>query len=119
MQDEDLLDLLKSKGDKEIQEATLKKAVNDLEKWMKQYQSALEDAKFKKFKTTVVSLLSISATLLVGAGPLIASLAGLAPPLLEFRDILRPSWQAATKLDCAPIGVVYEAAAVLGKGQRG
>jgi hypothetical protein len=115
-QDDVFLDLLKSQGNKEVREATLQKAVNDMEKWMKQYQQALEDAQFKKVKTSVVSVLAVAATLLAGAGPLIASLAALAPPLFDFKDVIRPAWQAATSLECAPVGVVYESAAVL-KGE--
>lgn len=114
-QDSVLLDLLKAEGKKEIQEATLKKAVNVLEKWMKQYESALEDAKFKKVRTAVISVLAVSAALCAGAPHLIATLSALAPPLFDFRTIFRPCWQSTTNLECAPIGVVYEATAVLGK----
>jgi len=112
-QDEVFLDLLKAKGNKEVREATLQHAVNDLEKWMKLYQQALDDAEFKKVKTAVVSVLGIAATLLAGAGPLIVTLAALAPPMFEFRDVVRPVWQSATSLECAPVGVVYEAAGAL------
>jgi Family of unknown function (DUF6236) len=112
-QDDVLLDLLKSKDNKEVSEATLRKAVNDLEKWRKQYEQVIEDAEFKKVKIAVVSVLGITATLLVGAGPLIASLAALAPPLFDFRDVVRPAWQSATNLECAPVGVIYESAAAL------
>jgi hypothetical protein len=112
-QDDILLDLLKSGNNKEVREAILQKAVNDLEKWMKQYQSTIEDANFKKVKTAVVSLLLLGATLSAGAGPLIASLAALAPPLFDFSDAVRPTWQLATNLECAPAGVLYESAKLL------
>jgi len=91
-QDDVFLDLLKAQNNKDVREATLQHAVNDLEKWMKQYKETLEDAKFKKVKTAVVSVLGIAATLLAGAGPLIVTLAALAPPLFEFRDIVRSGW---------------------------
>lgn len=113
-QDEVFLDLLKAQDNKEIREATLRNAVNDLERWMKQYKQALDDAKFKKVKTAVVSMLGVAAALLTGAGPLIATLAALAPPLFDFRDVLRPAWQSATNLECAPVGVVYESAGAIG-----
>jgi hypothetical protein len=113
-QDEVFLDLLKAQDNKEIREATLRNAVNDLERWMKQYKQALDDAKFKKVKTAVVSMLGVAAALLTGAGPLIATLAALAPPLFDFRDVLRPASQSATNLDCAPVGVVYESAGAIG-----
>lgn len=113
-QDEVFLDLLKAQDNKEIREATLRNAVNDLERWAKQYKQALDDAKFKKVKTAVVSMLGVAAALLTGAGPLIATLAALAPPLFDFRDVLRPAWQSATNLECAPVGVVYESAGAIG-----
>jgi len=112
-QNDVILDLLKCGENKEIREATAQKAVNDLEKWMKQYQSALEDARFKKVKTAVVSVLGVSAALITGAGPLIATLAALAPPIFDFRDVMRPRWELQTNLECAPVGVIYEAASVL------
>ena len=117
-QDDVFLDLLKAQNNKDVREATLQHAVNDLEKWMKQYKETLEDAKFKKVKTAVVSVLGIAATLLTGAGPLIVTLAALAPPLFEFRDIVRPVWQSATNLECAPVGVVYESEGAL-RSERG
>jgi hypothetical protein len=113
-QDEVFLELLKAQENKEVREATLQNAVNDLERWMRQYKQALGDAKFKKVKTAVVSVLGVAAALLTGAGPLIVTLAALAPPLFDFRDILRPAWQSATNLECAPVGVVYESAGVFG-----
>lgn len=112
-QDRVILDLLKSGENKPIQEATVQNAVNDLEKWTQQYQSALEEAQFNKISTAVVSVLAVSAALAVGATPLIATLAALAPPMVKFRDVLRPSWQSQTNLECAPVGVIYEAASVL------
>jgi hypothetical protein len=45
---------------------------------------------------------------------LIVTLAALAPPLFDFRDVFRPGWQTATNLECAPVGVIYEAVAALG-----
>jgi hypothetical protein len=113
-QDEVFLDLLKAQDNREVREATLQNAVNDLEKWMKQYKQALDDANFKKVKTAVVSVLGVAAALLTGAGPLIVTLAALAPPLFDFRDVLRPAWQSATNLECAPVGVVYESAGAIG-----
>jgi hypothetical protein len=112
-QDRVILDLLKSGENKPIQEATVRNAVNDLEKWMRQYQSALEDAHFKKVSTAVVSVLAMSAALATGAAPLIVTLAAVAPQLVNFRDVMRPSWQSQTNLECAPVGVIYEAANVL------
>ena len=82
---------------------------------MKQYKQALDDAKFKKVKTAVVSVLCVAAALLTGAGPLIVTLAALAPPLFDFRDVLRPAWQSTTNLECAPVGVVYKSGAIGGK----
>jgi hypothetical protein len=113
-QDDVLLDLLKCQQNNELREATLQKAMNDLQKWMKQYQQVLDEAQFKKIKTGVVSVLTITATLLAGAGPLIVTLAALAPPLFDFRDVVRPGWQTATNLECAPVGVIYETVAALG-----
>jgi hypothetical protein len=80
---------------------------------MRQYQSALEDARFKKISTAVVSILAMSAALATGAAPLIVTLAAVAPQLVNFRDVMRPSWQSITNLECAPVGVIYEAASVL------
>jgi hypothetical protein len=112
-QDEVFLDLLKAQSNNAVRQATLQKAVNDLEKWMKQYREALDDAKFKKVKTAVVSVLGVAAALLAGAGPLIVTLAALAPPLFDFRDVVRPTWQSTTNLECAPVGVVYESSGAL------
>ncbi len=90
-------------------EKVLRAAERDLERWVKKYDQAMTDAKIKKVQTVVISVLAIGATLAVGAGPLIATLAALAPPLFSLQELRKPCWKQISDEQYAPAGVIYGA----------
>src|SRR6266487_6062 len=104
-QTEILHDLLQQNNDARVTRA----AARDLERWVKQYDEAITEANIKKVQTGVISRLAIGASLATGAGPLIASLAAIAPPLISFRELIKPSWKEVSDKECAPAGVIYAA----------
>jgi hypothetical protein len=85
----------------------VREAAADFERRIQQYNDAMTDAHFQKVKTAVISVLAVGAALAVGAGPLVATLAALAPPLFSIQDILKPSWKGLADRQCAPAGVIY------------
>jgi hypothetical protein len=96
-------ELFSEKSDQKIRIAG-----RDFEKWTKQYQEAISEAKFKKIKTTIVSILAIGSAFLSG-DPTIKFLTSIVSPLFSIREVMKPCWKAVSEKQCAPAGVVYYA----------
>jgi hypothetical protein len=90
-------------------ERAMRAATRDFERWIREYNEAISDARMKKVETAIISVLAIGATLKTGAGPLIAALAAIAPPLFSFRELVKPCWKEVAHKECAPAGVIYAA----------
>ncbi len=91
-------------------ERLIRKAARDFEEWIEQYDDAMRDATFRKVQITTVSVLAVGAALASGATPLLTVLSGLAGPLLDLRQLTKPSWKAVANEEFAPAGVIYAAA---------
>ncbi len=88
---------------------TVRAAGKDLERWITEYETAMDDAAFKRDRTAVVSILALGGILAGGASTVINILSALAAPLFAVKDIVRPCWKDVADKDCAPAGVIYAA----------
>jgi hypothetical protein len=102
-------ELVAASADNKLREVTIVKAAQDLKLWSQQYREEMKNERFKKVEVGILSLLGVGSALALGTGPLISTLAAIAPPLFRFRELFKPCWMHVASKQCAPAAIIYEA----------
>ncbi len=101
-----LPEIMNERGERKI-----KAAASDFEKMIHRYEEAVEDAKFKKRKTWVVSLIGLAGALSAAAmanPSAIAILGAAVPALYSFSELRQPIWKQLKDKSFSPAAIVYE-----------
>jgi hypothetical protein len=97
-------------GEKSIKNIGL--ATEDYKRMLLRYEEEMHNAKFKKSKMVVTSMLTLGSIFSAAMGQTqtaIALLAGAAPNLFDLKESFTPTWKSLRDKDYEAGGVIYEA----------
>jgi hypothetical protein len=92
----------------EKSQGSIQRAFDDFSNKVKKYEEHLNDAKYEKVTTAVISMLAVGGAMTALGGPVLGTLASLAGPLFSIKKLLKPCWKDIEEAECFPAGVVYE-----------
>lgn len=91
-------------------------ATEDYKRMLLRYEEEMHNAKFKKSKMVVTSMLTLGSIFSAAIGQTqtaIALLAGAAPNLFDLKETFTPTWKSLRDKDYEAGGVIYEANRIL------
>lgn len=102
-----LPEIMNERGERKI-----RAAAQDFEKMIHGYEKAIDEAKFKKRKTWVISLIGLAGAMTAAMVPnpsAIAILASTVPTLYTFAELKQPIWKQLQDKPFSAAAIVYEA----------
>jgi hypothetical protein len=90
-------------------EAGIRRSAQEFSDMIRKYTEELRKAQYEKTSVAICSVLALGAAFTGVAGPLLGTIATVAPAVFSVRKVLQPCWKDLEDQQCFPAGVIYNA----------